>query len=191
MKVTIMRWSGGGLMAGALTLGVAVLLASLRLLGGYPSPLVTLPLLLGALLLMLTLPGMYARQSQAAGWLGLGGHVLLEIGNVLLLVYAAAPLFTPASQPPGESAAAFILGIVLLLGLVLTAIATLRAAVYPRGSGILLLVAGLGFLVSFFVAEDLPPIAGFVISSVFGMLLAAPLAWIGGSIWRGAGQPAK
>jgi hypothetical protein len=40
----------------------------------------------GALLLMLGLPGMYARQADAAGWPGLAGHILLAVGAVLLIV---------------------------------------------------------------------------------------------------------
>jgi len=127
---------------------------------------------------------MYARQSEAAGWLGLVGHVLLEVGIVIVIVYAAAPLFNPEITGLGESVAAFLLGIAWLLGLVLTAIATLRAEVYPRWSGILLLAAGVGFLFDFFVAEYLPPIAGQLGNAIFGMVFALAFAWIGSpSAW--------
>ena len=116
--------------------------------------------------------------------------MLLEVGNVLLIVYAAEPLFTPAITGLGESAAAFFLGIALLLGFVLTAVATLRAAVYPRWSGILLLAAGAGFLFDFFYAEDLPPIAGPLGGAILGLLMASAFAWIGVVIWRSSGQTA-
>jgi hypothetical protein len=72
----------------------------------------------------------------------------------------------------------------------LTAIATLRAAVYPRWSGILLLGASAGFLFSFYVLEYLPPPAGLVGVMVFGAFLAAALIWIGISLWMDAGSPA-
>jgi hypothetical protein len=139
---------------------------------------------------MLGWPGMYACQAEAAGWLGLVGHVLLQVGNILILVAAAEPLFTPAIKGLGESAAAFFLAIALLLGLILTAIATLRAAVYPRWSGILLLAASVGFLFAFFVAENLPPIAGPLSGALFGLVNALAFAWIGVSLWRGSVQPA-
>jgi len=124
------------------------------------------------------------RQSEAAGWLGLVGHVGLSVGMVLVIVYAATPLFNPEIKGLGESVAAFLLGIGLLLGLVLTAIATLRADVYPRWAAILLLAAGAGFLFDFFVAEFLPPLAGQLGSALFGIVFAFALAWIGFSIRR-------
>ena len=77
---------------------------------------------------------------------------------------------------------AFLLGIALLLGIFLTAIATLRAGVYPRSSGILLLAAGAGFLFDFFVAEYMPPLAGQLGNASFGMVFALAFAWIGVSI---------
>ena len=190
MDKTAIRWSGLALVAGALGVGAAIVMASLGLPGRFPTPLVSSILLVGSILLMLALPGMYTRQSEAAGWLGLAGYVLLEVGNVLLIVYAAEPLFTPAITGLGESAAAFFLGIALLLGFVLTAVATLRAAVYPRWSGILLLAAGAGFLFDFFMAEDLPPIAGPLGGAILGLLMASAFAWIGVVIWRGSGQTA-
>ena len=190
MVETTIRGSGLALVAGALLMGAAIAMLSLRLPGRLPTPLVSTMLLVASLLIMLALPGMYARQSEAAGWLGLVGHVLLEVGMVLVIVEAGALLFNPAIKGLGESWAAFLLAIALLLGLVLTAIATLRAEVYPRWSGILLLAAGGGFLFDFFVAEDLPPIAGPLGGAILGMVMASAFAWIGIAIWRGSGQTA-
>jgi len=190
MLKTTIRGSGLALAAGALFMGAAIAMVSLRLPGQLPTALVSTMLLVASLLIMLALPGMYARQSEAAGWLGLVGHVLLEVGIVIVIVYAAAPLFNPAAKGLGESVAAFLLGIALLLGLLLTAIATLHAEVYPRWSGILLLAASVGFLFDFFVAEYLPPIAGQLGGAIFGMLFALALAWIGVSIWLGLSQTA-
>ncbi len=120
-------------------MGAAPVLVALEPSGRFPPPLVSSLLLVASLLFLLALPAMYAHQSEAAGWLGLVGHVLLEVGMVLVLVYAAEPLFIPTITEVGESAAAFSLGIALLLGFVLTAVATLRARVYSRWSAILLL----------------------------------------------------
>ncbi len=56
-----------------------------------------------------------------------------------------------------------------------------------RWSGILLLATGAGFLFDFFVAEDLPPIAGPLGGAILGLLMASAFAWIGIAIWRGSG----
>jgi hypothetical protein len=127
---------------------------------------------------------MYARQAAAAGWLGLTGYALLQTG-ILVLVLAAAPaLLYPALQPaPGENLSFFMLAIALTLGLLLTGIATIRADVFPRGAGILLLAAMAGFFFVFFIAEFLPPAAGQLGSAIFGILLALALAWIGAALW--------
>jgi hypothetical protein len=134
---------------------------------------------------------MYATQAQAAGWLGLAGHALLQAGVLLLVVLAATPLLYPALSPAtGENVVVFLLGIALTLGLLLTGIATIRAGVFPRWAGIVLLAATAGFFFVFFVAEFLPPAAGQVGSAFFGILLALGLVWIGIAIWTVQPGPA-
>jgi len=155
------------------------------------SPGVARLFLLSSIFLLLSLPAMYARQADAAGWLGLAGHVLLQTGILLLVLLAATPILYPAIQTPsGENVVAFLLGIALTLGLLLTGIATIRAGVFPRWAGILLLAAMAGFFFDFFVAEFLPPVAGQVGSAFFGVLLALALAWIGIALWIGKLGPA-
>jgi hypothetical protein len=83
----------------------------------------------------------------------------------------------------------FLLGIALTLGLLLTGIATIRAGIFPRGAGILLLAAMAGFFFVFFVAEFLPPMAGQLGSAIFGALLAFSLIWIGISLFMGNPEP--
>ena len=97
-----------------------------------------------------------------------------------LVIYAAAPLVFPMlKEPPGESPLAFLLGVSLVLGILLSSIATIRAGVFPRWSGILLLGATIGFFFDFFIAEFLQPIAGQVGGAFFGAVISAALAWIG------------
>lgn len=174
---------GGGvlLVAGAALMGAAVVSISLRPVEGQVfTPGASLLLLLTALALLLALPAMYARQASAAGWLGLVGHTLLQAGVLLLVVLAATPLLHPALKVGAtEHPIVFSLGIALTLGLLLTTLATLRAAVFPNGAGLLLLAATAGFFFSFFIAEFLPPITGQISSALFGVLLALGLAWIG------------
>lgn len=181
------RWSGIALMIGAALLGIAIVAVSLKPVMNQPlSPGASLLLVLAAVCLLLALPAVYARQASAAGWLGLAGHVLLQSGILVLVLVAAPSLLFPAlNQAPGENPVVFLLGIALTLGLLLTGIAVIRAGVFPRGAGILLLAAMAGFFFDFFVAEFLPPLAGQVGSAIFGVLLALSLAWMGVALWVG------
>lgn len=185
------RWSGILLVAGAALLGIAIVLVSLKpVINEVFSPGVARLFLLSSIFLLLSLPAMYMRQSEAAGWLGLAGHALLQTGILLLVLLAATPILYPALQTPsGENLVAFLLGIALTLGLLLTGIATIRAGVFPRWAGILLLAATAGFFFDFFVAEFLPPLAGQLGSAIFGVLLAISLAGIGISLWIGKVGP--
>jgi len=187
MSEIAFRWSGLLLILGAVLLGTGIVVISLKpVINQLFSPGVSLLLLLSSILLLLALPAMYARQANAAGWLGLAGHALLQTGVLLLVVIAATPILYPSIKTAtGENLVVFLLGIALTLGLLLTGIATLRAGIFPRGAGILLLAAMAGFFFNFFVAEFLPPIAGQVGSAIFGILLALSFAWIGAALWIG------
>lgn len=175
------RLSGIALIGGAALLGIATVIVSLRPVVNQPlSPGVSALMLLAAILLLVSLPAAYARQADAAGWLGLAGQGLLQTGILLLVVLAATPLLYPSIKlAPGENVVSFVLGIALTLGLLLTGIATIRAEVFPRWAGILLLAAVAGFFFVFFVAEFLPPVTGQVGSAIFGVLIAVALAWMG------------
>ena len=181
MTDTALRVSGLPMMAGAVLLGAAIIGISIKpVVNQSFSPLVSTLLMIASVLLLVSLPGLYARQATAAGWLGLAGYVLLQVGMVLVVVIAATPLLYPSlKQPAGESPLLFVLGIALTLGLLLTGVATIQAQVFPRWAGNLILAAMAGFFFVFFVAEFLPPITGQVGSAVFGTLLALGLAWIG------------
>ena len=168
-------------MVGAVLLGIVIVIISLKpVVNQVFSPGVSLLLLLSSILLLLSLPAMYARQANAAGWLGLTGYALLQTGVLLLVVIAATPILYPSLKvASGENLVVFLLGIALTLGLLLTGIATIRAGIFPRGASVLLLAAMAGFFFDFFVAEFLPPIAGQLGSALFGLLLAFSLGWIG------------
>jgi len=181
------RWSGISLILGALLFGVAIIVISLKPVINQPlSPAGSLLLLLSAILFLLSLPAMYARQANSAGWLGFIGHILLQSGMLLLIVLAAPSLIYPSLKLiPGENPVTFLLGIALTVGLLLTGIATIRADIFPRMAGILLLVAMAGFFFDFFIAEFLPPVAAQVGSAFFGVLLAFSFIWIGVTLWFG------
>jgi hypothetical protein len=179
------HWSGPMLAAGALLFGLAIVLISREPVINqvFPPNIAALSLAATALLIV-SLPGMYAVQAEAAGVLGLVAHGLLTIGLLLVVVVAAPPLLYPSlNEGSGENVVVFVLGIALVLGLLLTGIATLQAGVFPRPAAILLLAAMAGFFFVFFIAEFLPPAAGQVGAALFGGLLAFGFAWIGMALW--------
>jgi hypothetical protein len=179
------HWAGLVLLGGALTLGIAIVLISLRpVVGQAVSPDVAALVLCSAGLLLLSLPAMYAVQADAVGAPGLIAHTLIATGLLLLVVIAATPLMQPAlALPTGEHPILFALGIALTVGLLLTGMTTYQAGVLPRPAAALLLAATAGFFFVFFVAEFLPATAGQVGSAVFGILLALGFGWIGWAMW--------
>lgn len=111
-------------------------------------------ILVGALLVALGLPMMYARQAERAGKLGLIGFVLtflvvlmfnLVLGGsetFLLPALAADPSAHSllAAGPPASEGRFILLALLFeLVGSITYGIATLRAGVYPRVVGILFL----------------------------------------------------
>ena len=185
MTTMASRLSGLSLIIGAVLLGTAMVALSFNpVVNQLFPPFVNWLFMIGSILLLLSLPAMYARQANASGWLGLTGHALLQAGILLLVVVAAPPLLYPTlKEASGNSVLAFGLGIALTLGLLLTGLTTFRAGIYPRAAGALLLAAMAGFVFDFFVAEFLPAIAGQAGSALFGVLLALGLAAAGRSMF--------
>lgn len=185
MTAAVVRWSGVVLILGVVLFAVARMLVPSTPMQTQASGLANLLLFLAGLFTLLALPALYSRQAQKSGAMGLVGHVLLSTGLMMVILYAGAPLLYPTlDDPVGESPFALTLGIALLLGIGLTAIATIRAGVYPRRAGIALLVAAGGFFFEFFVTEFLPPVASTISGAFFGILFALALGSIGWSAWR-------
>jgi len=144
--------------------------------------------LVGTVLLLLGLVGLYASQSRAAGMLGFAGFLLAFLGTALTAGAIWFELFvTPglAARAPDLTIAelgfaGFILSFLLAaFGWLLFAIATLRAGVYPRPATMLLVA---GALVSF--------VPLFVQVPATGLVLSVAVAWLGFLLWR-QGVPAS
>jgi hypothetical protein len=185
MNTASIRWSGATLAVGTLLVGIVTALQATSMTS-LATPWVATLFLSGAILTVLALPGIYARQAHAAGWVGLAGHALLVIGWVLILFAAASPLLMPKVRGIPDTPAASLLALALFLGLVLTAIATLRAAVYPKWAGFLLLAGCIAFPFALF--GDLLPIIGSVslgavFGIAFGLLFASAFVGLGMSAW--------
>jgi hypothetical protein len=141
--------------------------------------------LIGSVLLLVGLVGLYIRQSEASGILGLVGFAAAFLGSALVLGAFWTELFVapflantaPAvldAGPTGTLAVGFTLTFVVFLplGWLLFGLAALRARVYPRAAAIALMV---GAVISF-----LPiPASGIVLDVV--------VAWLGFTLFTGLG----
>ena len=147
---------------------------------------------------LLGLPGLYARQAEKSGWLGLVGYILLSLWLVVIMgfsfveafilphVATALPAFVVAwmgmfNAPAGQ----FDLGVlpllwtlsgpVYILGGLLFGIATFRAGILPRWAGALLALSTV-----------LAPIAALLPNASqpkTAIPMGLALAWLGYSLW--------
>jgi hypothetical protein len=201
MSSNLVRWGGlAAMLAGALF--VAAGLLSLSIFPKYPSSvsLTSQPYaiqsvlkLAAAVLLLLGLPGLHARQAEAAGPLGTAGFLAAFSGTGLVLgFFWATAFFAPAwasvdpagfdagQGPPGRLAGAFVVSIaIFVLGWVLFGVAAWRARVYPRGAALLLIFGSplaLGTLL--------------VVGFPTGVFFSAAVAWMGYVLWTEKSIPA-
>jgi len=146
---------------------------------------------------LLGIAGLYARQVNKVGWLGLAGYLLFSLFYALALAFhfleafvspalaTEAPKFvagllgmvtgTPSEVSLGAIPAGYgLLGVTYLLGGVLFGIATFRAGILPRWAGGLLAIGAALTL------------AGAVVPHPFDRIFAVPvglaMAWLGYSL---------
>ena len=147
---------------------------------------------------LLGMMGLYARQVERAGWLGLGGFLLLSLWLVFILPFTFFEVFfLPLLATEAPTFAAGFLGIftgaaseinfgvlaalwplstvLLLLGGLVFGIATFRAGILPRWAAGLLAV---GCLLS--PAAALLPHA---IQPLVAVPIGVGLAWLGYALW--------
>ena len=141
--------------------------------------------LLGTMLLLLGLVGLYASQSKAAGALGLVGFLVAYLGTALVSGALWFELFiTPslAAEAPELAEAelglvGFILSFLLvIIGWVLFGVATLRARIYPRWAAVLLIVGA---------------VVSFVPIPLSGIVLSVAVAWLGFVLFTGRGMSSE
>jgi hypothetical protein len=181
MANTAVRWSGLLLILGAVLFGAAIVISSLDLDKNSPgSFLLDIFLFFSSILMLLSFPAMYAKQVGLAGWLGLVGFILLQVGILLLTVASSPSLRFPSYHPTGsDNALDFFLGVALTLGLLLTGLATFRARVFPRWAAILMLGATAGFFLAFFVDNIASPIVHQIMGASLVILLVFSFSRIG------------
>jgi hypothetical protein len=191
----LIRWSGLAAVAGGVSLAIAEVVAlsffgydfsRTATTGTYA--LYSVLVMITGVLLPLGLVGLYVRQLEASGPLGLVGFVVAFIGTVLVagffwssafvapILAVEAPQLLAVSSLPGFFRSFIVFG----LGWLLFGVATLRAGVYPRGAVVLLIVGAV------LIVIRLPLIS---------VVLDAAVAWMGYVLFTGrdiaAGRPRR
>lgn len=151
-----------------------------------------------AILGLVGITGVYAKQVERSGVLGLSGYLLFAMFFILQMTLAfieavvlpplatLAPSYvtgllgaiggTPSEVSIGAFPAIFsVLGALYLLGGTLFGIATFRAGIHPRWAGGLLVFAVLVTLVS--------PVLGHPLDRVLAVPMGLALIWFGSSLW--------
>jgi len=142
---------------------------------------------ISAIFMLFGFVGLYARQAEKAGWVGLIGFVLVFIGSALLMaeefqsvtVSPIAAVKAPALiDEAANSGSIPLFGLVFIisfaLGFILFGIATMRAGVLPRWSGLVLII---GLCLTFGGQ------AAHGIGIVAAIVLSLGLAWMGFALW--------
>jgi hypothetical protein len=189
---TLYRASGLSLVVGVVLGTIGYGLQNLLFPDFQAVPLVVLLLgFIGGMLVIIGLPGLAARQAERSGWLGFAGFVLLLLGIFLFSCLAFAQItaqqlltqltqLTPkVAESAGPSGVAMVTGllasVLFTLGGILLGIAILRTRVWPRWTGLFLLLGVVLNLVSF----PLPGIMSGILGTVASVLSYAAVGWIG------------
>lgn len=214
MKITasnLIRWAGlSAIAGGVLFMGIQAIHPP-DVLSSVTTSMWTIVHYLGVAMCLFALLGMvgvYARQAEESGWLGLAGFLLVVLFWTLTLGFQfVEALISPllAAEAPqllegflgivkgsatevnlGALPALWsVTGLLYILSGVVFGIATFRAGVLPRWAGALLAIAA--------VAPLAGPLLGHPLDRILAVPMGVALAWLGYSLWserrKHASQP--
>lgn len=189
---------GGGL--ASILGGTLLLVGHLLNLGGdpeYGTVLGSSSVLTAHVALVFALVALYAAQIERSGFLGSWGMVLGVVGTTLVSGVVLVEIAGASGANVGvvlgaglPSALTLLGGLAFLIGLILFGIATMRAGVFPRWAGLLLIVGNVVF-----GAGSLAGPAATIFEIVGAAVTCAAFVWLGVSLLSGsgtsAGQPAR
>jgi hypothetical protein len=190
MPSSSLTWAGGGLASAAA--GLLLLLGHLLDLGGHPEYGTVLGgalVLTAHVVLVFALVALYAAQAEQSGLLGSLGMVLgvagttLVSGVVMVEIAGASGVEVDAVLGAGLPSALTLLGgLAFLIGLILFGVATMRAGVFPRWAGLLLIVGDVVFGVGSFAGS-----AATIFEILGALVTCAALVWLGLALLSGSG----
>jgi len=144
---------------------------------------------IAAILALFGLMGLFVRQLQTAGWLGVVAFVASIIGTAsfvsgLMIEAFMIPYMSLAfpelvlddTPPPGIPEAFLVVRMLFMLGFLLVGAAVIRARVFPWAIGVLLIIAT---LINTFGDVILGEATFYLGSVMFGVALA----WLGVALW--------
>jgi hypothetical protein len=190
---TLLR-TGGGL--ASIAAGVLLLLGHLANLGGdldYGTVLGSSLVLAAHMLLVFALIAIYAVQAEQGDILNSLGMVLGVLGTTLncaaifVEIAGAGGLEVRAVLTSGLTAPLVLLGgLAFLVGLILLGVAIMRAGVFPRWAGLLLIAGDIVFAAGTFAGTAAP-----MVYLAGAALTCAAFVWLGVALLQGlAAQPA-
>jgi hypothetical protein len=177
---------GGGL--ASIAAGLLLVVGHVVNLGGHPEygrVLGEILVLTAHLSLVFALVALYAAQAEQSGLLGALGMILSVVGTiivcgvVLVEVAGASGVNVAGVLEAGVSGAtSFVGGLAFLIGLIVLGIATMRAGVFPRWGGLLLIVGDVVFGAGSFAGA-----AASIVSVVGAAITCAGFVWLGLRLW--------
>ena len=150
---------------------------------------------IGAFLVLLGLPGVFARQAQGFGTLGLVGLVLIMLTATTLPIFLGllgaliipwladkAPALANQQGPPALFAVFIVGGLSFVIGAILWGVQLIRRRVEPRWVGFVLIVAAVVQLASFFTGQSNSLLLS-LFGALGGLLLVVGLGALGYHTW--------
>ncbi len=194
MSTSNLVWTGGGLASAAA--GILLLVGHLLNLGGdpeYGTVLGSSSVLTAHVVLVFALVALYAAQAEQSGLLGSLGMVLSVVGTTLasgvILAEIAGASGADVEAVTGASlsgALSLLGGLAFLIGLILFGVATMRAGLFPRWAGLLLVVGDVVFGAASFSGA-----ASLVIEVVGALITCVAFVWLGLALLSGSGASAR
>lgn len=189
---TLYRASGAALAVGAVLVVISLGVENVFLPDMQSTPLpILLMNALGDLLVVLSLPSIAALLSARSGWAGFTGSVLTLVGLLLFTCMSfvqiidqqlmaqltqLAPKVAASDGPPISAMITSILASALFgLGGILLGIALIRSNIWPRWTGLFLLIGSVLNFVSF----PLNGVIGGIVGTLANLLYCAAMCWIG------------
>ena len=183
---------GGGI--ASIVAGVLLLVGHLLNLGGdpeYGTVLGSSAVLTAHVILVFALVALYAAQAERSGLLGVLGMILSVIGTtlasgvILVEIAGASGVEVEAVTGAGLSGVLSLLGgLAFLIGLILFGVATMRAGVFPRWAGTLLIVGDVVFGAASFSGS-----ASLIVEVLGALITCAAFVWLGLALLSGVGAP--